>query len=134
MLSRGAAAELAGVNPETLRYYEKRRLITLPTRATGGYREYSPEIIDRVRFIKRAQELGFALEEIRELLELRGDGADCAQVRERALQKIRAVEERISDLERIKAALVSLAERCLGEGPVERCPIISALRGGGHDG
>lgn len=127
-LTRGSLAREAGVHGETIRFYEKRGLLREPARSAAGYREYSPEIIQRVRFIKRAQELGFTLTEVQELLALKanrrgGSGA----VKALAHEKLTLIEQKIRDLKRMKAALGSLVEACDGKGPVAECPIIAAM-------
>jgi MerR family mercuric resistance operon transcriptional regulator len=119
------------VNVETVRYYERRGLIEQPPRPQSGFRRYAPETIARLRFIKRAQELGFSLEEIGELLALRVDPeTTCAEVKERAEAKIADVEEKLQDLQKMKRALERLAESCTGSGPVSECPILEVLEAG----
>lgn len=127
-LTRGRLAREAGVHGETIRFYEKRGLLREPARSAMGYREYPPEVVQRVRFIKRAQELGFTLTEVQELLDLRanrrgGSGAVKAMARE----KLTLIERKIRDLERMKTALGGLVEACDGHGPVAACPIIAAM-------
>lgn len=129
-MTRGEVAKRAGVGSETVRYYEQRGLIPEPSRSAGGYREYTERYVERIRFIKRAQELGFTLKEIKELLSLRVDpGVDCGAVKRRTQMKIAHVEEKMQDLERIRAALVDLAAACSGRGPTSECPILEAMRG-----
>jgi len=125
----GALAERAGVNVQTVRYYERRGLLAAPQRTPSGYRVYSDDTLDRLRFIRRAQELGFTLTEIEELLVLRLDPRTTASVvKARAEAKIADVDRRIHDLERIKHALTHLAGRCRGgRGPVGECPLLQAL-------
>lgn len=124
----GEVAKHAGVNIDTLRYYERRRLIEKPPRTSANYRRYPEETIHRVRFVKRAQELGFSLEEIRELLSLRAaPKARCTDVRERAEDKIRDIDKKMRSLRRMKSALRKLVSECRGEGPVTECPILEAL-------
>lgn len=121
-------ARVASVNLETIRFYEAQRLLPKPPRSPAGYRQYGPDAADRIRFIKRAQELGFSLNEIRELLELRtGPSASQAEIRGRALAKIREIEQKIRDLEAIKANLEKLTRACSGYGPLQQCPIIENL-------
>jgi len=127
-LSTHALAQAAGVNPETLRYYERRGLLEDPPRSPAGYRRYPPEALRRVRFIKQAQALGFTLKEVRSLLDLRvRPGVGCAQIRDRAHEKITDIRERIRALEAMAEALDLLAQRCGGQGPAEACPILDAL-------
>jgi len=105
----GALAERAGVNVQTVRYYERRGLLAAPQRTPSGYRVYSDDTLDRLRFIRRAQELGFTLTEIEELLVLRLDPRTTASVvKARAEAKIADVDRRIHDLERIKHALTQI--------------------------
>jgi MerR family mercuric resistance operon transcriptional regulator len=125
----GELAKRAGVHIQTIRYYERRELLPDPERRPSGYREYGPETLDRLRFIKRAQELGFTLTEIRELLALRLDpNTPAAAVKARAEAKIADVDRKLHDLERIKHALVHLAGHCRGgRGPIGDCPLLDAL-------
>lgn len=126
----GKAAELAGVNKETVRYYEKRGLIPKPGRRRSGYRIFTKRHINQIRFIKRAQELGFTLNEIKELLELRMDEhTTCFQIKQEAQQKYQDVVEKIEDLQRIKITLIGLIDSCDSEGPIGDCPILEALEG-----
>lgn len=127
-MTRGEVAERAGVNRETVRYYEKRGLIPEPPRSAGDYRTYEHSYVDRIRFIKRAQELGFSLKQIKELLALRLDPeSDCGDVRAKATAKLADVREKIGDLQRIEEVLGRLATACRGEGPTDACPILNAL-------
>ena len=131
----GEVARKAGVNKETLRYYEKRGLITKPDRRRSGYRIFTQHHIDQVKFIKRAQELGFTLSEIKELLELRtDDNTTCAEVKTEAEEKYRDVVEKIQDLQRIKTTLIELIDTCSGSGPKAECPILDALEGESETG
>jgi Hg(II)-responsive transcriptional regulator len=121
------AAEQAGVNVQTLRYYERRGLLPKPPRQTSGYREFPDDAVRVVRFIKRAQELGFSLDEVEELLRLRRQsGRNRARIRAVAEEKIRQIEQKISELERMKKALRTLVHAC-HEGAALDCPIIEAL-------
>ena len=130
-LTTGQVAKHANVNIETIRYYERRGLIPEPPRRESGYRQYSHDTIDRIRFIKRAQELGFSLQEIRELLSLRLDPSTPAiEVRNKAEAKVRDIEEKIRALQHIKHSLLHLIGQCDGHGTVDNCPIIEALE---HD-
>ncbi len=127
-LTRGALAREAGVHGETIRFYEKRGLLREPTRSAAGYREYSSEIIHRVRFIKRAQELGFTLNEVRELLALKANRRrGSAAVKSLAHEKLMLIERKIRDLQQMKVVLGRLVEACDGRGPVAECPIIAAM-------
>jgi MerR family copper efflux transcriptional regulator len=125
----GELAQRAGVNVQTVRYYERRGLLDDPRNRRVGYREYTDATLDRLRFIRRAQELGFTLAEIEELLALRLErGTTAADVKARAAAKIVEIEGKIRDLERIRAALTHLAGQCRGgRGPVGDCPLVEAL-------
>ena len=130
MLTSGQLARAAGVHVETLRYYERQGLLPEPARRESGYRQYTAEDLAAVRFIKRAQGLGFSLKEVASLLALRVDGATpCVEVRARAGAKLADVEAKMADLARIRAALARLVEACTGEGPTGHCPILAALEG-----
>jgi Hg(II)-responsive transcriptional regulator len=121
------AAEQAGVNVQTLRYYERRGLLPKPPRRTSGYREFPNEAIQIVRFIQRAQELGFSLDEVGELLLLRrNSGRNRTRIRALATRRVRDIERKISELERIRQALQTLVHAC-HEGTTLECPIIEAL-------
>ncbi|MCW9707529.1 MerR family transcriptional regulator [Fodinibius salsisoli] len=126
----GEVASRAKVNKETVRYYEKRNLIPKPDRRRSGYRIFTQRHIDQIKFIKRAQELGFTLSEIKELLELRMDeDTTCSEIRNEAQEKYRDVVKKIEDLSRIKETLIGLIDSCSDEGPKGECPILSALEG-----
>lgn len=124
----GQIAKQAGVHVETIRFYERKGLIQQPLRRTGGYREYPQETIVRIRFIKRAKKLGFSLPEIAELLALKANPkATCADVKKRTEDKISAIHERMTDLQKIKQALEELVMVCKGEGPLDTCPILGSF-------
>jgi MerR family mercuric resistance operon transcriptional regulator len=121
-------ARSAGVGVETVRFYERQGLLEEPARKDSGYRQYDEGVVARLRFIRRAKELGFSLKEIKELLALRVDPAtSCAEVRSRAEAKIADIDEKIQSLQRIKKALVNLTAACRGRGPTSECPILEAL-------
>ena len=127
-LTTGDVAERADVNVQTVRYYERRGLIPEPPRSSGGFRQYNPDHVDRIRFIKRAQELGFTLEEAHELLQLSVTAeADRADVRAVAQNKIEEVEEKMRALQRIRDTLAELVDACDGHGSTSECPILHAL-------
>ncbi len=127
-LTIGGAARQAGVNVETIRFYERRGLIEQPPKPDRAFRRYSLEIVRRVRFIREAQELGFSLREISDLLELRADAsANCDDVRQQALTKRMDVQNKIRKLVRIEKALEQLIASCPKEGKLANCPIIAAL-------
>lgn len=123
----GKVAKAAGVGVETVRFYEKKGLIEQPS-AQGTYREYPKSVVSRIRFVKRAQELGFTLAEIRELLSF-ADQPDenRAAVKAIAQSKVAAILEKIADLRKAETVLSHLVERCSGEGPIHDCPIIEAF-------
>ena len=122
----GRLAEQTGVHVETIRYYQGLGLMPKPARAHGSVRRYGPEAAHRLRFIKRAQGLGFSLDEVRLLLDL-SVGEHCAETRTFAEQKRRIVDKKISDLRSIQAALDKLIRAC-GTGRRGRgCPIIESL-------
>lgn len=131
-LTIGQVAERAGVGVETIRFYEREGLIEDPDRKPSGYRQYPPETIRRIRFIRRAKELGFSLKEISDLLSLRVDpGRTCADVRQHARDKIADIEERMAGLAQMKSALERLAGKCCGSGPTDDCPILAEIDGEG---
>jgi len=127
-LTIGEIAKRAGVHVETLRYYERRGLVQEPPRTAANYRVYPADTVRRVRFIKRAQELGFSLEEIGELLSLRAaPKARCNDVRRRAESRLADIDQKMRDLRRMKKALSALVAQCSGRGPVTDCPILEAI-------
>ncbi len=125
----GSLARKAGVNVQTVRYYERRGLLDDPRGSGSVYREYTDETLERLRFIRRAQELGFTLTQIAELLTMRLDpGTRAADVKARADEKILEIDGKIEDLKRIRSALDHLAGRCSGgRGPTGDCPLLEAL-------
>ncbi len=121
-------AELCGVNTETLRFYERKGLLPPPQRTDGGYRQYSENDLKRLRFILTAKRHGFTLQEIKELLELRiSPTSTCAQVQQKAREKITVIDEKLRELRRMKKALLALAASCHGHGPADDCPILEAF-------
>lgn len=127
-LTIGPLAERTGVGRETIRFYERKGLIDDPPRSPAGYRLYPPEAVGRLRFIRRAQHLGFTLAEISELLDLRvDDAAGCDAVEARARRKLADVEAKMADLRRISAALGRLVEKCAAREPTGECPILEEL-------
>jgi MerR family mercuric resistance operon transcriptional regulator len=126
-LTIGKAAHEAGVNIETVRFYERRRLIERPPKGEG-YRVYSRDHVARIRFVKEAQQIGFSLAEIKELLALRADpNADCSAVQQQAIAKQQEVRRKIEQLREIDAALETLIAACPGQGALQCCSIIDAL-------
>ena len=127
-LRSGELAKAAAVNLETIRFYERQNLLPKPPRTAAGHRVFPAAAVQRVRFIRRAQTLGFSLKEIKELLALSvARGTSCETVRERAEKKIGDIEQKIAALETIKKALRKLAESCSGRGPLTKCPILECL-------
>lgn len=121
----GWLAKAAGVRVDTIRYYERRRLIPPAPRRHSGYREYTDDDLARVRFIRRAKELGFSLVEIGELLNLRVDRRKtCADVKREAERKMAEIDQRLVELARMRDALKRLASACRGDGPTSECPIL----------
>jgi MerR family transcriptional regulator, copper efflux regulator len=127
-LTIGEVAEKARVHIETLRYYERRGLIARPPRSASNYRRYSQDAVQWVRFIKRAQELGFSLKDIKELLSIRAaPETECGEIRAHAEAKIKDIDERIGSLVAMKSALSKLVTECSGESPLTDCPILESL-------
>lgn len=128
ILTIGKVARLTGAGVETIRFYEREGLIPAPPRRASGYRQYPPATIDRIRFIKKSKDLGFTLAEIKELLDLSiGPKTTCADVKRKTLGKIKEADAKITDLKRIRQALVRLTDQCRGKGPVGECPILENL-------
>jgi MerR family mercuric resistance operon transcriptional regulator len=125
-LTIGRLADEAGVNVETIRYYQRRGLMAEPDRPMGGQRRYASDVIKRVRFIKRAQVLGFTLDEVGSLLAL-DEACACAETRELAAHKLQVIEAKLADLKAMRKALTALLRQC-GAGATDgSCPIIHAL-------
>lgn len=122
----GTLAKRAGVGIDTVRYYERSGLLAPRGRLPSGYRRYGALELSRLRFIRRAQTLGFTLKEIRALLAL-SRGRDVARVKRAAQQKLADVEQRIVALESVRSALTSLISACPGHGRAADCPILNAL-------
>ena len=123
----GEVAERGGVNLQTIRYYEREGLLPQPPRLPSGYRTFSEPTVRRVRFIKRAQELGFSLEEVRELLLLE-DGADRVSIRRVAGERLSQIEAKLADLKRMQRVLKDLLTECEHTGAGLPCPIIGTIR------
>ena len=123
------AAKRAGVGVETIRFYERKGLIEQPLKPQdGGYRTYPIETVQRIKFVRQAQEIGFSLREIEELLSLRADpSADCSDVRERAVAKLEEVDRKMEQLGRIRSALNELIAACPGRGALRACSIMESL-------
>ena len=123
----GALAETAGVNVETIRFYQRKGLMPEPEKPYGSIRRYGAAELARVRFIKSAQRLGFSLEEVGELLKLE-DGARCSEARQLAEQKLVDVRQKLSDLQRIESVLARLVARCSAVRGRVNCPLIASLQ------
>ena len=119
-------ARVLGVNVETIRFYERKRLITQPNKPITGFRHYPNKTVDRIRFIKRVQGLGFTLDEVANLLSL--DDRPCSQVQDLAEQKLSAVKEKLASLRRLEEVLQSLLAQCHNNNDESCCPIIHSLQ------
>lgn len=125
--SIGAFAEAAGVNVETIRFYQRKGLLPEPDKPHGSIRRYGPGDVARVRFVKSAQRLGFSLDEVAELLSLE-DGTRCAQARTLAEAHLGQVRQRLRDLRRVEATLARLVRQCESARGTVSCPLIASLR------
>lgn len=127
-ISKAAARARVGV--ETIRFYERKGLIDQPLKPESGFRTYPMETVRRIRFIRQAQELGFTLREIDDLLSLRADPeTDCSNVRDRASAKLAEVDHKIARLRQIRAALDTMVAACPGSGALTQCSIMEVLTG-----
>jgi MerR family mercuric resistance operon transcriptional regulator len=124
----GAVARAAAVNVETIRYYQRRGLLDEPEKPLGGHRRYEDSAVGRVSFIKRAQQLGFTLDEVKDLLYLE-DGQSCRETRLLAEHKLALIEARIGDLNRMRRLLKGLIAECAKGKRPRSCPIIATLTG-----
>ncbi len=122
----GTLAKMAGVGVETVRFYQRRGLLAEPERPYRGVRRYTDRAVQRVRFIKEGQKLGFSLDEVAELLNLE-EGVHCREAREVTLRKLAVIRERIAALRKMERTLTDLAESCAGGIGAVSCPIIAAL-------
>lgn len=124
----GELAKRTGCPVETIRYYEREGLLPEPQRRASGYRSYGDDAIAQLRFIRRAKNLGFTLEEIRELLSLSTDRQRGVKaVKQRAQQRLAAIDQRIAELHKVRDGLAQLVDSCPGHGKPEECPILRAL-------
>jgi len=129
-LTIGKVAERAAVGIETVRFYEREGLLDKPARTASGYRQFDEDVVRRLEFISRAKELGFTLNEIKELLSLRvGPDTCCEDVKGKADAKIADIETKVATLRRMKKALVRLSTACGEKEPTADCPILEALEG-----
>jgi MerR family transcriptional regulator, mercuric resistance operon regulatory protein len=127
-LTIGAFAKAAGVNVETIRFYQRKGLLLEPDRPYGSIRRYGAADVARVKFVKSAQRLGFSLDEIAELLELE-DGSHCSEAAELAALRLADVRARLADLTRMEAVLSKLVAECCAQNGQVSCPLIDALHG-----
>lgn len=126
----GRLAKTAGVNIDTIRYYERNGLLPAPARRESGYREYASADVERLRFIRRAKELGFTLAEIAELMSLTAErDSDMRGVKRKAEERLQQVEFKIKELQRVRRGLKALIAACPGHGELGGCPIMAALSG-----
>lgn len=124
----GELAELSGLSIDTIRFYEKQGLIPAPRRTESNYRVYGPDTLRRLVFIRKARDLGFTLSEVAQLLALSEDhSAGAGDVRERARDKLRDLDRRLTEMQAMRHSLSKLVEACSGEGPGQTCPILAAL-------
>ncbi len=124
----GRLAKASGVGVETVRYYQRRELLPVPAVGAGAFRVYPPMLVDRIRFIKRAQQLGLSLDEIVALLRME-DGKDRKAIRDVAQDKLTRIREKINDLQKMESVLMQLICECEVTGKAQPCPIIAALAG-----
>lgn len=127
-LTIGAFAKAAGVNVETIRFYQRKGLLPEPDKPYGGIRRYGEGDVARVRFVKSAQRLGFSLDEIAELLRL-DDGTHCDEARALAERKLKDAREKLADLRRIESVLANVVDDCCVNSGTVFCPIIASLQG-----
>ena len=127
-LTIGQLAKRAGVGVETIRFYEREGLLDEPERLPSGYRQYAADVVERVKFLRHAQRLGFTLKDAKDLLELKNDPtADRRDVRDKASKKLADIEQKIRELESMRDDLSRLIAECDGHGPAAHCPIIEAI-------
>jgi DNA-binding transcriptional MerR regulator len=124
----GEVARKTGLSIHTLRFYERQGLLPPPARSPSNYREFSPAALGRLKFICEAQQLGFTLSEIRQIVNLHGSpGASCDTLRTRAQQKLREIDDQMRHLQTIKTTLQKLIGECEATRPVTPCPIVRAI-------
>jgi len=132
----GEVAERAGVSIDTLRYYERRRLLARAARTIGGFRIFTPETIERVRFIKQAQDFGFSLEEIGTLLKTEGGAGDCRTVRDLLKTKLTELDKRLVKIKKFRGVLTHYLSVCESElrkhGEAAACPVMVEITGLNH--
>lgn len=123
----GQLAKASGLGVETIRFYEREGLLAAPPRTATGYRQYSPQAVDRLRFVRRAKDLGFTLAEIRQLLGLQTGEGRKSEVKALTQSKLDKIDRKIEGLQRMRSALSELEAQCSGRGSIKGCPIIEAL-------
>jgi len=135
-LTIGRLARAANVGIETVRYYQARQLLPVPAPGSSAFRIYPPELVERIRFIKRAQELGFSLDEIATFLKLQ-DGSSRREIRKVATERLQQIRSKIGDLQRMEQLISGLVHECEATGQAQPCPIIGAFakdeEQGSHD-
>lgn len=129
-LTIGKLAKIAGVGVETIRFYQRKKLLEMPSNKLSNTRYYSADAIEKIDFIKRAQSVGFSLSEIKDLLALRiASGIECAPIKEKTKFKILEIESKIAELKNILRALKKFESKCDGHEPTSRCSILDGLKG-----
>ncbi len=129
MYSIGQIAKISGISVETIRFYEKEGLLEKPQRKESGYRQYDESVIERLSFIQQAKGLGFTLAEILELLSLEiKTGTTSKDIKQMAQSKLHTIEEKIKMLKRMQRTLKDLVIQCDGQGSIEQCPILNAIK------
>lgn len=131
-LTIGKLAKRSGVGIDTVRFYERQGLLPQARRTDGGYRAYTDEDVDRLRFIRRAKTLGFTLEEVAELLRLNSANGSRGSVKRLAERRLADLEQKLCELTAIRDALAKLVRRCSGSGPLDGCPIIQGVLAHDH--
>ena len=126
-LTRSQLAKMSGVGIEALRFYEKRGLLPEPPRGDNGYRYYPTSNVQRLQFVRRAKELGFTLDEIGVLLSLHEHSGDRGDVKFLAEEKLKELDKKVADLQRMRTALAGVTNQCSGHGSTNGCPIIASL-------
>lgn len=126
-LTIGRLARAAGVNLDTVRYYERSALMPEPQRSDAGYRLYSGKDLERLKFIRGAKSLGFSLDEIRQLLTLVDSEGDRGEVRALALARLEDMDRHLAEMQQARVVLADLVSACSGHGSVRDCPIVEAV-------
>lgn len=128
-LSIGKVSKLSGVSIETIRFYETKGLVHEPSRRESGYRQYQSDVLTRLRFIKKAQDLGFSLSEIKQLLMLEMNPKTTrTEIKSIAQEKILHIQNKIKDLQQMQKTLLTLTDQCNGKGKIQGCPILEAFK------